>query len=144
MIAALVLPRDAARLSTGERLCLASEILHAYVLVRWWLRRSGVEETLSAARRRPGSALEPYGDISLATAFRLAQGVQRTLGVLPLDSRCLIRSLVLTRILARRGITSTVVFAARTRPRFVAHSWVEHAGVPLLPTGSDLHRLREL
>lgn len=142
--AAPVLPRDAARLSTRERLRLAWEILQAYVLVRWWLRRSGVEKTLAAARRRAHSALVPDGDVSLATALRLGRGVQSTLGVLPLDSRCLIRSLVLTRILARRGVDSTVVFAAKTKPRFMAHSWVELAGVPLLPTGSDFHRLREL
>jgi hypothetical protein len=37
-----------------------------------------------------------------------------------------------------------LVFAARSKPRFMAHSWVEHAGIPLLPTGSGYHRLREL
>lgn len=128
----------------GKRLRLAVEILRAYVLVRWWLRRCGVEQTLATARRRTGSALAPSGDASLATALRLGRGVQRTLSVLPLDSRCLIRSLVLTRLLARRGIDATVVFAAKSKPRFAAHSWVELAGVPLLPTGSGFHRLKEL
>lgn len=142
--AAVVLPRGAARLSMSERLRLASEIVWAYVLVRWWLRRCDVEGTLAAARRRPGRPYEHHGDASLAAALRLGRGVQRTLGVLPLDSRCLIRSLVLTRILDRRGLSSTVVFAAKTKPGFTAHSWVEHAGVPLLPTGSGFHRLREL
>lgn len=141
--AALVHPRDATRLSASERLRLASEILRAYVLVRWWLHRCGLEKTLAAARGQPGCAPEPH-DASPAAALRLGWGVQRTLDILPLDSRCLIRSLVLTRILARRGLHSTVVFAARSKPRFMAHSWVEHAGIPVLPTGSGYHRLREL
>ncbi|MDQ3721881.1 MAG: lasso peptide biosynthesis protein, partial [Actinomycetota bacterium] len=99
-----------------RRLRLALEIIWAYVIVRFSLRRRGAARTLDSVRRRPGIALPLDGYSSLATAMRLGRGVQKTLGVLPLDSRCLIRSLVLTRLLARRGLDSTVVFAARSKP----------------------------
>ena len=126
-----------------RKLRLALEILWAYVIVRWSLRRRGVTTTLESARC-PTGVIALDGGSSRATAERLAVGVQKTLGVMPLDSRCLIRSLVLTRLLARRGLDSTVVFAAKTKPEFMAHSWVEFRGIPLLPTGDGLHRIKEL
>jgi hypothetical protein len=52
---------------------------------------------------------------------------------MPADSRCLMRSLVLTRLLARRGIESRLVISVRPGERFAAHAWVEHDGVALLP-----------
>lgn len=127
-----------------RKLRLALEVLWAYVVVRWSLRRRGVTTTLNSARHPARGVIALDGGNSRATAERLGVGVQKTLGVLPLDSRCLIRSLVLTRLLARRGLDSTVVFAARTKPEFMAHSWVEYRGRPLLPTGDGLHRIKEL
>ncbi len=59
----------------------------------------------------------------------------RTLALLPGDTRCLARSFVLTRLLARRGIPATLVIGTRTTPSFAAHAWVEHAGRPVLPAG---------
>lgn len=137
-----VLPRDGVALRSSERRRLLGEILWAYVLVRWRLLRSDLPQTLAAARRRRGPATHP--ELPVASVLRLGQAVQRTLGVLPFDSRCLIRSLVLTHLLARRGLTSIVVFAAKSAPRFEAHAWVEHAGVPVLPTGTGFHRLTEM
>lgn len=112
------------------------------MLVRWWLLRSGLPQALAAARRQSGSAAPV--DLPIRSMLRLGRGVEQTLGHLPFDSRCLIRSLVLTRILARRGLSSSVVFAARSKPRFEAHAWVEHGGVALLPQGAGLHRLTEM
>jgi hypothetical protein len=64
---------------------------------------------------------------------------------LPGDTRCLARSLVLTQLLARRGIPSRLVIGARPAPRFLAHAWVEHAGQPVLPIGDgSFGRLVEL
>jgi hypothetical protein len=37
-------------------------------------------------------------------------------------------------MLARRGIDSRLVLAARPEPTFGAHAWIERAGEPLLPT----------
>lgn len=140
LMKAPVLPRDGVRLTRAERLRLTAEILNSYVLVRWWLLRSDLPSTLAAVRRPAPVASE----LPLSSLIRLGRGVQRALEILPLDSRCLIRSLVLTRILARRGVASTVVLAAKRHPGFAAHAWVEHAGVALLPSGSGFQRLTEM
>jgi hypothetical protein len=64
----------------------------------------------------------------------------RTITVLPADSRCLMRSLVLTRLMARRGLGSTLVLSVSPQqPQFEAHAWIEHAGVALLPAQPDGH-----
>jgi hypothetical protein len=71
--------------------------------------------------------------------------VTKTLRVLPTDSRCLVQSLVLSRLLATRGIPSTLVIGARSDSTFMAHAWVEHGGYPLLPQeGFEEYRLLEL
>ncbi len=71
--------------------------------------------------------------------------VVRVLSYLPGDTRCLRRSLVLTRMLARRGIPGRLVIGARTSPEFLAHAWVECSGVPVLsPEGETFGRLVEL
>jgi hypothetical protein len=55
------------------------------------------------------------------------------------------RSLVLTRLLARRGVPSTLIIGVSAAPEFAAHAWVEHAGRPLLPSfGPAFARLVEL
>jgi hypothetical protein len=46
------------------------------------------------------------------------------------------RSLVLTGMLARRGIDTRLVISVRPGDRFAAHAWVEHDGVALLPADS--------
>ncbi len=45
------------------------------------------------------------------------------------------RSLVLTAMLARRGIPSSVVIGVRPEPEFAAHAWVESDGAAVLPPG---------
>jgi hypothetical protein len=56
-----------------------------------------------------------------------------------------VRSLVVTRLLARRGIESKLVIGARTKPAFLAHAWVEHDGKPVIDPGDDsFGRLVEL
>ena len=73
-------------------------------------------------------------------ALRLAQAVGRTLSPLPGDTRCLMRSLVLSSLLSRRGLESTLVIGARTAPEFAAHAWVEMGGRPVLPDGGETYR----
>jgi hypothetical protein len=71
--------------------------------------------------------------------------VLRTLALVPGDTRCLARSLVLTQLLARRGIRSKLVIGTRTAPDFIAHAWVEHHGQPVLSPGDgSFGRLVEL
>ena len=69
----------------------------------------------------------------------------RTLSPLPADSRCLVRSLVLVRLLARRGLPATLVLGASNTDGFEAHAWVEQDGRAVLPTGGGrFERLAEL
>jgi hypothetical protein len=137
---ALARPRPRAY-SPLRKATLVAEIVGAYVRVRWWLWRTDLPQTLAAARGAHG---EPQADEreSLVLGTRLGQAVGRTLRVLPTDSRCLMQSLVLTRLLARRGIESALVIGVAVEPEFVAHAWVESDDAPLLPTnGSAYARL---
>jgi hypothetical protein len=76
---------------------------------------------------------------------RLAAAAERVVARIPGDSRCLMRSLVVLAMLARRGIDARLILAARPSPEFAAHAWVERGGEPLLPTrGFGDARLTEL
>lgn len=124
------------------KLALATEILATYGRMRWRLRREGLPAALAAARREAGSGPGPApgGDrtrSAAVTGIRLGRSVSRTLAPMPADSRCLMRSLVLTAVLARRGIDAELVIGVRPGARLEAHAWVEHAGTPLLPGGAD-------
>ncbi len=132
------------RLSHPARARLAIEILAAYVQARRTLRRSPIADVLAALRSRsPSSA--PSDTNSLAEAYRLGHAVTRLLAHLPGDTRCLARSLVLTRLLAKRGIQSKLVIGAQADPEFLAHAWVEHDGVAVLDPGTEsFGRLVEL
>ena len=63
---------------------------------------------------------------------------------MPFDSRCLVRSLVLTSMLDRRGIRSRLVIGVSVEPSFSAHAWVECDGRPLLPPLDEANRLVDL
>lgn len=94
---------------------------------------------------RPDPAARPDAAQELQQARRLGWIVARTLAHLPGDTRCLLRSLVLTRLLAARGISSRLVIGTRTTPEFLAHAWVEHGGEPVLDPGDgSFNRLTEL
>jgi hypothetical protein len=69
----------------------------------------------------------------------------RTLDPLPGDTRCLVRSLVLVRLLARRGVPARLIIGVTRTGPFAAHAWVERDGRALLPSGGGhLARLTEL
>jgi hypothetical protein len=120
-------------MTVRARVALAGEILGTYVRVRRSLRRHDVRQVLAELR---AGDLPPASGEPVATGRRLGRAVRRTLGVLPTDSRCLMQSLVLTRVLARRGIDTRLVIAVRPGERFAAHAWVEHGDEPLLPAGA--------
>ncbi len=130
---------DPAPLPATAKLALAGEVVAAYVAARRSLRRSGLRGALADLRavERTGTAADPVAD-----GRRLGRVVARTLGALPADSRCLAQSLVLTQMLARRGVESQLVIAVRPGERLAAHAWVEYDGFPLLPPDRD--RLEEL
>ncbi len=123
------------RRSTREKAALLAEITSTYVRVRWLLARMGLRQTV--ARLRPGTPAqrEPVRREQQIVAVRLGFVVAKVLDPLPFDSRCLMRSLVLTAMLARRGIPSSLVIGVRPEPEFAAHAWVEADGAAVLPPG---------
>lgn len=136
-------------LGPGRRLQLASEIVIAYVQARRALRRAPIDTAVARLRSRAAvtcsTPIASSPERTLAQAHRLGRAVARTLSLLPGDTRCLVRSLVLTRLLARRGIPAKLVIGARTTPEFLAHAWVECAGQPVLAPGDgSFGRLVEL
>jgi Transglutaminase-like superfamily len=133
------------RFSAPRRALLAAEIGVTYLRVRRVLRTRDLPSTLAALRapgRRPRSPESAHPQLGL----RLGRAVALTLERLPADSRCLTQSLVLTRLLAVRGLSSVLVIgvSAPGEP-FGAHAWVERDGTPLLPVaGAAGRRLVEL
>jgi hypothetical protein len=131
------------RLGIGTRLLLAVEVTATYLATRWTLRRMPIEPAIERLRGYRPAAAAGNGALTAAerrAARRLARATLATLALLPADSRCLYRSVVLTALLARRSIDSSVVVGVRTDPKFEAHAWVECCGRPLLPD-SDFARL---
>jgi hypothetical protein len=120
-------------LGLRSKLALAAEILSDYVRARVLLRRHDLLTAVEILRKdRPGRE-EPFEQRrGQAIGLRLGNAVSRTLGPLPFDSRCLVRSLVLTSMLARRGIESSVVIGVTLEPKFAAHAWVESDAMALL------------
>lgn len=121
---------------------LSGEILYDYARIRRGLRHTNLPDVLRELRHIP----QRRGPLSAAPedGARLARAVVRTLEPLPVDSRCLMRSLVLLRVLSRRGVAGSLVIAVRPeeRDRLDAHAWVEVAGRPLLaPAGMQDGRL---
>ncbi len=134
------------RLGPIERITLIVEILICYRRARQALATKPIADALQALRATaPADAQERSAQQALHEALRLGRAVRLTLRFAPGDTRCLTRSLVLTQLLARRGIESKLAIGARARPSFLAHAWVEHAGHPVLPAGEDsFGRLVEL
>ena len=127
-----------------ERARLAAEILLAYLRTYRELRRAPIE-TVVGRLRPAGRPLLRDGGAALEEARRLGWVVVRALNLLPGDTRCLRRSLVLMQLLTRRGISSRLVIGARSAPEFLAHAWIEHDGVAVLSPGDgSFGRLVEL
>jgi hypothetical protein len=133
-------------LTALEKLRLIGEIATTYGRARWWLRSGTVEQAARRARRGgPAGAADQRPVETFVYALRVGQLVERGLRRLPGDTRCLTRSMVLVRLLSRRGIFSTLVIGVRPKPSFAAHAWVELDGRPLLhPSEYAAGRLLEL
>ncbi len=124
---------------------MIGEILVTYVRAQRLLRTKNLNEILAEYRapngKPPRMSLEARREH--AAAVRLGRAVTRTLHPLPTDTRCLVRALVLARLLARRDVECAVVIGVASSPKFKAHAWVEHLGYAVLPTGSTYDRLAE-
>jgi Transglutaminase-like superfamily len=119
-----------------EKLRLAREIAGTYVRVRVWLRQGTVEHATATARiGLPADERADRHPGEYHLGVRLGRIVEGNLGRLPGDTRCLTRSLVLVRMLARRGIGARLVIGVNGQPSFTAHAWVELDGHPLLNPG---------
>jgi hypothetical protein len=123
------------RLRPWTKAALAAEVVVAYVRTRRSLRQQDLRDVLAQLRRIEPSAAHP--DDELLAGRRLGRIVRRTLTPIPGDTRCLTQSLVLTQLLARRGIETSVVIGVRPGEKFAAHAWVELDGAPLLPPGDQ-------
>ncbi len=124
-------------LSIPRKARLGGEILATYTRVRWLLRRHDLPRAVELLRRggsgRPGRAAASLGP---PRAAGYAHAVVRVLRLLPTDSRCLVRSLVLLAVLARRGTEAELVIGVLAEPEFAAHAWVECEGISLLRAGA--------
>jgi hypothetical protein len=132
-------------LNPAERARLAAEIVAAYLRARRELRRAPIASAVAMLRAESPPQRVADGSQTLEEARRLGRAVSRTLALMPGDTRCLARSLVLTRLLASRGISAKLVIGARSAPKFLAHAWVEHDGQPVLSAGDgEFGKLVEL
>jgi Transglutaminase-like superfamily len=140
-----VIPTRGRRLPVRERLRLAVEVLRTYQQARRLMHRQKLDQALASLR---AGAVPPTG-LSGAqeqfAAFRLGRAVVLILALLPTDRRCLVRSLTLSALLARRGIPARLVLGVRpdTAQPFGAHAWVEHDGVAVT-SDEGYNRLHEL
>jgi hypothetical protein len=134
------------QLSPARKARLAAEIAYVYATVRRLTREHTLTEVLAALRALP--VKERISEDERRTwlrSARLGWAVGRTLRTLPADSRCLRQSLVLTGLLARRGIPSTLIIGVKPGEAFGAHAWVEYQGHALLPGSQNIYeRLAEL
>ena len=133
------------KLSVPEKALLALEVIRAYIQARLLLRRGTLPAALEQLRATDAVEHSETRREDLIEGIRLGQVVGRVLRPLPTETRCLARSLVLTRLLARRGVGSKLVIGVRPGETFGAHAWVEADGQPLLPGGGlEFERLVEL
>ena len=140
-----VLENPPGRLSPLRKVRLGAEAIAAYARVRRLLRGSDLPTVVQRLRGQAAAPAVPPGQHEYAAGLRLARASSRTIALLPTDSRCLMRSLVLTAMLARRDVAGTVVIGVSPGEEFGAHAWVELGGRPLLPPDEETYgRLVEL
>ena len=102
-----------------HKIRLAIEILSVYARVRWLMARRELPDVVQTLRASADSRWVVGGERELQAGggWRYALSVVKTLRLLPADSRCLMRSLVLLSVLARRGARTTLVIGVRADPR---------------------------
>jgi Transglutaminase-like superfamily len=126
---------DRASLGVAERIRLLGEIFVSYMQARWLLLRGDLPSAVAGVRdrgRRLSSTRAPIRD----DPRRLVWIAVRVLERIPFDSRCLMRSLVVLGMLARRGVETSLVIGVEVESGFAAHAWLERDGVAVLPAGS--------
>jgi hypothetical protein len=132
----------APRLSPRQRLALGAEIVRVYLTVRRLSSRRKLPEVVAVLRDAPVAGSLPLPDPRV-DGIRLGRAVMRALVLTPGGTKCLMRSLVLVRLLARRGVTDgELIIAVQPGPAVLdAHAWVDLDGRALLPPGDGHERL---
>lgn len=127
----------------GGRITLALEVVATYARVRLRFRDRDLLGTLADVRDAPAAAHPAPTELDgVRQGVRLGRVVRRTLPLLPADSRCLMQSLVLVALLARRGVRGELLIGVKPGASFGAHAWVELSGHALLPADDeDFRRL---
>ena len=130
-------------LTRTRKAVLAAEVLREYVPALRTLRSNDLPAMVRAARTVSRISPPARAGQEYFVAKRLGIATLSTLRLLPSDSRCLVRSLVVLRLLARRSLDGRLVIGVRPGRDFLAHAWVEYEGRPILPPG-EFERLMEL
>jgi Transglutaminase-like superfamily len=128
-----------------EKALLTVETLATYTLIRLgFVRKRALVDQVTAPV--PGATSDPTAECVTVLAMRLAKVVTSTLRPRATGATCLLRSLVLLRMLTRRRIKACLVIAVDPEAEpFTAHAWVEQDGRPLLDPGSvRLARLAQI
>ena len=131
------------RMRPWHRARVLAEVLTAYIPLLKHLRSNELVSMVDGARAAGRAHMITRPRDPRRDAVRLGSIVGQVLKVLPTDGRCLMQSLVLTRLLAARDIESRIVIGVSVDDGFAAHAWVEYEGRPVLPAGR-FDRLHEL
>jgi hypothetical protein len=126
-------PDELQRLGIAGKVRLVLEILASYPHALRLVRSNDLRAMVAEARDVVAHRQPVEGELEHTLAIRLGVAVTRTMRIVPTDSRCLVRSIVLSRVLARRAISSRLVIGVAPGGAFAAHAWVEHDGRPVLP-----------
>lgn len=103
-----------------------------FVPVEIGLRLLAVDSLLARLMRSPADETARHAVVPA----RAAVLVERLAGWYPLEATCLKKSLVLLRILRRRGLRAELKLGVRTADSgFASHAWVECEGERLLDDG---------
>lgn len=107
---------------------LAVRVLWTYVVVRGNLHRQPLPGLVARLGATSGPAGRRYAPALLSWA------VHRVLGMSPTEQTCLVRALILYRLLREQGDAPELVIGLPPRPTdHRAHAWVELDGVDLGP-----------
>ena len=104
-----------------------AEVFRTYTWVRWLLLRYGLQGALKTIRRgRDGQLPDDLGEAAMASAaVGYSRFVAQVLRRLPTDRGRVIESLVLTAVLARRGLHSRLALGVGIEPSLTPLAWVE-------------------
>ncbi len=140
----LRLMSDAQRISlaNSEDRRLVLRLLPRMLRVRIWLMQHDFAVTCDLIRRRGPEPIAGalLADADIWRALRAGRIVNSLGNKLPLDARCLVRSLAAWWLLRSEGVPADLRIGVSLENGFAAHAWVELWGEPLTDTPDILSR----